>query len=53
MPDDVAFSRRLADRHVLVLPGTVCEVPGYFRISLTATDDMIDRALPALMAATG
>jgi len=53
MPDDVAFSRRLADRKVLVLPGTVCEAPGYFRISLTATDDMIDRALPALMAATG
>jgi aspartate aminotransferase len=53
MPDDVAFSRRLADRNVLVLPGTVCEAPGYFRISLTATDDMIDRALPALMAATG
>ena len=53
VPDDVAFSRRLADRKVLVLPGTVCEAPGYFRISLTATDDMIDRALPALMAATG
>ena len=53
IPDDVAFSRRLADRNVLVLPGTVCEAPGYFRISLTATDDMIDRALPALVAATG
>ncbi|HEX6577029.1 MAG TPA: aminotransferase class I/II-fold pyridoxal phosphate-dependent enzyme [Jiangellaceae bacterium] len=49
--DDVAFSRGLADRKVLVLPGTVCEAPGYFRISLTATDDMIDRALPALAAA--
>ena len=22
-------------------------MPGYFRISLTATDEMIDRALPA------
>jgi aspartate aminotransferase len=53
IPDDVAFSRRLAGRNVLVLPGTVCEAPGYFRISLTATDDMIDRALPALEAATG
>ncbi|HJU96855.1 MAG TPA: aminotransferase class I/II-fold pyridoxal phosphate-dependent enzyme [Jiangellaceae bacterium] len=53
VPDDVAFSRGLADRKVLVLPGTVCEAPGYFRISLTATDKMIDRALPALAAAVG
>jgi aspartate aminotransferase len=50
-PDDVAFCRRLADSRVLVLPGTVCEAPGYFRISLTASNDMIDRALPALRAA--
>jgi aspartate aminotransferase len=49
--DDVAFCRRLADQNVLVLPGTVCEVPGYFRISLTASNDMIDRALPALRVA--
>jgi aspartate aminotransferase len=49
--DDVAFCRRLADQNVLVLPGTVCEVPGYFRISLTASNDMIDRALPAFRAA--
>ncbi len=51
VPDDIAFSRALADHKVLVLPGTACEAPGYFRISLTATDDMIDRALPALVAA--
>ena len=51
VPDDIAFSRALADHKVLVLPGTTCEAPGYFRISLTATDDMIDRALPALAAA--
>jgi aspartate aminotransferase len=53
IPDDVAFSRSLADQKILVLPGTTCEVPGFFRISLTATDDMIDRALPALVAASG
>ncbi|HEX2363256.1 MAG TPA: aminotransferase class I/II-fold pyridoxal phosphate-dependent enzyme [Jiangellaceae bacterium] len=52
-PDDVAFCRRLADQDVLVLPGSVCEVPGYFRISLTASNDMIDRALPAFRAAAG
>jgi aspartate aminotransferase len=49
--DDLAFCRRLAERQVLVLPGTICEVPGYFRVSLTASHDMIDRALPALRAA--
>ena len=53
VPDDVMFSRNLADHKILVLPGTTCEAPGYFRISLTATDDMIDRALPALVAASG
>jgi aspartate aminotransferase len=45
-PDDAAFARRLAADDVLVLPGSVCELPGWFRISLTATDDMVDRALP-------
>jgi aspartate aminotransferase len=30
----------------LVLPGVAVDMPGYFRISLTATDAMIDRALP-------
>ena len=36
---------------MLVLPGTVAELPGYFRISLTANDAMIERALPGLAAA--
>lgn len=50
-PDDVAFCRRLADRNVLILPGTIFEVPGHFRISLTASNDMINRALPVFHAA--
>ncbi len=29
---------------MLVLPRTVAELPGYFRISLTANDAMIERA---------
>jgi aspartate aminotransferase len=45
--DDVEFTLRLRARKVLVLPGIAVDMPGYFRISLTATDDMIDRALPA------
>lgn len=44
--DDVEWARRLAREHVAVLPGRACEMPGYFRISLTATDDMVERALP-------
>lgn len=44
--DDVVFCDFLADESVFVLPGAVFELPGYFRISLTANDTMIDMALP-------
>jgi aspartate aminotransferase len=37
----------LADRGVFVLPGSIMNTPDYFRISLTASDDMVTRALPA------
>ena len=37
----------LADRDVFVLPGTMMNAPSYFRISLTASDEMVERALPA------
>jgi hypothetical protein len=30
---------------VLVLPGTVVEVPVWFRISLTASDEMVDKGI--------
>jgi aspartate aminotransferase len=36
----------LADRSVFVLPGSVLGAPDYFRISLTASDAMVDRASP-------
>ncbi len=49
--DDEAFARLLADRGVLVMPGSVFETPGFFRICLTATDDMCELALPAFAAA--
>jgi aspartate aminotransferase len=45
-PDDLAFTERLAARQVYVLPGAVFEMPGWFRISLTGTDEMFERALP-------
>jgi hypothetical protein len=44
--DDVAFAALLARRDVYVLPGKAVEMPGYLRLSLTATDAMIERALP-------
>jgi aspartate aminotransferase len=28
------------------MPGKMLEWPGYFRLSLTASDEMIERALP-------
>ena len=46
MADDVAFTERLAQEDVFVMPGKVFELPGWFRISLTANDNMVDRALP-------
>jgi aspartate aminotransferase len=45
-PDDAAFVDRLAEENVFVLPGGVVEMPGYFRISLTGNDEMVERALP-------
>jgi aspartate aminotransferase len=44
--DDRAFCALLAEQGIAVLPGHVIELPGYFRISLTATDEMVERSLP-------
>ena len=43
--DDVEYSRVLRRHGVLVLPGSVVEVPGWFRISLTANDAMVEPGL--------
>jgi aspartate aminotransferase len=51
LTDDMAFTEILSRHKVLVLPGSAFEMPGYFRISLTANDDMVQRALPAFQAA--
>ena len=40
----------LADRKVFVLPGSIMGSPGYLRISLTASDRMVEQALPAFGA---
>lgn len=49
--DDLAFTQLLNRQLVLVLPGTIVELPGWFRISLTASDTMVDRGLPGFAAA--
>jgi aspartate aminotransferase len=41
----------LADRDVFVMPGGIMNANHYFRISLTASDEMITRALPAFAQA--
>ena len=50
-PDDLAFVKRLQHHKVLCLPGSVAEISGYFRISITASDAMIDRSLAGFKAA--
>ena len=51
-PDDMAFTDRLAE---LGRPGParapIVECPGWFRISLTASDAMVERGLEAFRAA--
>jgi aspartate aminotransferase len=45
--DDQAFAEALAEDDVLILPGTIVELPGWARLSLTASDEMVEQALPA------
>jgi len=49
-PDDCAFAELLASYDVFVLPGTPQEIPGYFRVSMTASEEMITLALPKFQA---
>jgi aspartate aminotransferase len=51
IPDDFAFTDLLAADDVFVLPGRIVELPGYFRISLTATDEMVERSIERFGAA--
>jgi aspartate aminotransferase len=45
--DDGAFTKLLNERKALVLPGSIVETPGWFRVSLTASDEMVERGIPA------
>jgi len=45
LEDDQEFARVLRRHRTLVLPGSVVELPGWFRISLTANDEMVEPGL--------
>jgi aspartate aminotransferase len=49
--NDTAFVEILAQNKILALPGEVVELPGYFRLSLTASEEMIERSLSGFEAA--
>ncbi|ACY18013.1 aminotransferase class I/II-fold pyridoxal phosphate-dependent enzyme [Haliangium ochraceum] len=45
LDDDLRFCEELGRHGVFVLPGTTCELPGFLRICLTATEAMIERSI--------
>ena len=48
--NDYAYVDLLARHNVFCLPGSLMEISGYFRISLTASDEMVLRAIPIFAA---
>ena len=48
LEDDAAFCAKLAAHDVFVLPGGMFELPGWFRISVTASDEMVERSITGL-----
>jgi aspartate aminotransferase len=51
VPDDAAFVDRLALDDLYVLPGGTVQMPGWFRISLTGSDRMVEASIPRFRAA--
>jgi aspartate aminotransferase len=51
LEDDQAFVKLLAEYKILCMPGLAFDMPGYFRISLTANDEMIERSLAGFASA--
>jgi aspartate aminotransferase len=49
--DDMAFSEILAAHKLFVMPGTICSIPGYFRITLTSSRERLLQSLEAFAAA--
>jgi aspartate aminotransferase len=44
--DDAAFCSGLMEDGIIAMPGSFLDLPGFFRLSLTASDAMIERSLP-------
>jgi aspartate aminotransferase len=42
--DDMAFTELLSKHGILCLPGTLLEMPGWIRLSLTASDETVGRS---------
>ncbi len=51
LDDDMAFAGLLAERDIFVMPGTICSIPGYFRITLTASAERLAQSLEGFGAA--
>ena len=51
MEDDMAFAEILAAHNLFVMPGTICSIPGYFRITLTSSRERLQQSLAAFAAA--
>ena len=51
IPDDLTFITLLGEENILCLPGLAFEMGGYFRISLTASDAMVEGSLPGFARA--
>ena len=49
--DPATHLDRLADHDVFVMPGSILAAPDHFRISLTASDAMVEKAIPAFVEA--
>jgi hypothetical protein len=44
--EKASFCDRLAAADVFVMPGAICGIPGHVRLPLTASDAMVEDALP-------
>ncbi|CAF2974662.1 unnamed protein product [Rotaria sp. Silwood2] len=44
LENDQTFCELLSKYNILCLPGSLCGIPGYFRVCLTANEDMIEKS---------
>lgn len=51
LAEDHVFAEMLSGYDIFCMPGAALELPGYFRLSITANDRMIDRSLPGFAVA--